>query len=505
MKQFFITIAGVFVGLVIFFVGLPFLLIVSAIGAARPEPTPAAAVLTLDLREGLSDQSASNPFASFGAGQSVMEIVRTLDRAERDPKVKGLFIRLPETGMAPAAAEELAQAVHDFRRAGKRVTAHSQGFLPVGVITATYRLGAAADELWLQDGAPFDAVGVASEEVFLKGLFDRYGIVPDFERRAEYKNAVNPYLYTDFTPEHREATLSWLGSVHGSAVAAAARDRRQDPAAMRTILEAGPYLAADARARRLVDQLGQVEQAEEALLDRFGEDAELVELSAYEPAEERGLNRRPTIAVVEAEGPILTGDGDSAGFGAGQTIYSDVIARALYDAAEDESVKAVVFRISSPGGSATASDQILAALNGVKKAGKPVVVSMGTYAASGGYWIASQADRIVAQPSTLTGSIGVFGGKLAIGPALERFGVNLESVRVGGEFASAYQAESGFTPGQRAAISAQIDQTYRPGRGGGARPGLDRRPGARAGLGGRARRLRNGGCRRQAASQDRRR
>jgi protease-4 len=461
MKQFFTTIAGVFVGLLLFFIGLPFLLIVSAIGAARPEATPAAAVLTLDLRGGLSDQTASDPFALLGGGRSVMKIVETLDRAERDPKVKALLIRLPESGMPPAAAEELAAAIHDFRRAGKRVVAHSQGLQPIGVVTATYRLGAAADELWMQDTADFGAVGVSSEEVFLKGFFDRYGVVPAFEKRAEYKTAVNPYLETNFTPEHRESTLSWLESVHASAVTAAARDRRQDPAAFRAVLEAGPYSAEDARARRLIDRLGQVEQAEDALKDRYGDEAELVEFDDYEPAEERGLNRRPMIAVVEGEGAIVTGDGEDAGFGGGQTIWSDRVAEALYDAAEDDEVKAVVFRVSSPGGSPTASDQILAALNAVRKSGKPVVVSMGTYAASGGYWISAQADRIVAQPSTLTGSIGVFGGKLAIGPALERFGVNVEGVRVGGDYAAAFNAEQGFDPAQRAAFAAQMDATYR--------------------------------------------
>lgn len=459
MKQFFTTMAGVFVGLLLFFVGLPLLLIVSAMGAAKPAATPANTVLALDLREGLTDQTPTNPF-SFGSGLSVMEIVQTLDRAERDPKVRALFIRLPESGMPPAAAEELAQAVKDFRASGKRVVAHSQGLYPAGVITATYRLGAAADELWMQENASFQAVGFANEELFFKQAFDRYGVVPDFQQRAAYKNAVNPYLYPTFTPEHREATLSWMNSVHSTAVEAAARDRRQNPQAFRAALEGGPYTAEAARSRGLIDRLGHVEQAREALADRYGDDANVMDFADYTGSDESGSGR-PVVAVVEAEGPIITGDADDAGFGGGQTIYSDDVAKALYDAAEDDDVRAVVFRVSSPGGSDTASDQILAAVNAVRKAGKPVVVSMGTYAASGGYWIASQADRIVAQPSTLTGSIGVYGGKLAFGPALERFGVNAEGVNVGGEFSAAYDIENGFSETQRAAFSALIDETYR--------------------------------------------
>ena len=459
MKQFFITLAGVFAGLLLFFVGLPLVLVAMAVGSAKPAATPDATVLALDLRGSLNDQDSAAPFAFSGPEDSVLGIIRTLRRAEDDDKIKGLFIRLPETGMAPAAAEELRTAIQSFRRSGKVVVAHSQGLYPAGPVVSTYMLGAAANEFWMQENASLQAVGFASEEMFLKGAFDRYGIVPDFQKRAEYKTAPNAYLETNFTPEHRESQLSWMGSVYGSAVANAAADRKQPVQTLRAALEGGPYTAPVARQRGLIDKLGQVEQAEKALLDRFGDDAELVELEDYGEGEDEGSG--PVIAVVEAEGAIVTGKSEDAGFGAAPTVYSDDLARALYDAAEDDDVKAVVFRISSPGGSDTASEQILGGVRAVKAAGKPVVVSMGTYAASGGYWIASQADRIIAQPTTITGSIGVFGGKFAIGPALERFGVNLEEVAVGGEFATAYSAETPFNQAQRAAFSALIDQTYR--------------------------------------------
>jgi protease-4 len=362
--------------------------------------------------------------------------------------------------MAPAAAEELRLAVKSFRAAGKPVWAHSQGLYPSGVISSTYMLGAAADQLWMQSNASLQVTGIAVEEAFLKGAFDRFGIVADFEKRAEYKTAVNPYLYEGFTPEHRESTLSWMNSIYLASLNAAAADRKQAPAALRATLEAGPYSAEVARARGLIDQLGHVEQAREALLDKVGEGAEIVEFEDYNVPEDGG-GERPLIAVVEAEGPIVTGTSDDAGFGAGAAIYSDDLAEALYDAAEDDDVKAVVFRLSSPGGQDTASDQVLAALNAVKKAGKPVVVSMGTYAASGGYWVASQADRIVAQPSTLTGSIGIYGGKLAIGPALARYGVDLESVTVGSDLAGAYSIGEPLDQAQRAALASLIDDGYR--------------------------------------------
>lgn len=462
MKQFVITIVGVFVGLLLFFVALPVLLVLIAIGSSEGPTTPDDSVLTLDLRDALTDQTASNPFAAFGGGGlSVMRVVTTLKAAEDDDRVRALFIRLPETGMAPAAADELRIAIKSFQAAGKRVVAHSQGFYPSGQIISSYMLGAAADEFWMQDTASFQATGLSTEEVFLKGFFDKYGIVADYQQRYEYKNAANPFLYTGYTPQHREATLSWMTSVYQSALGQAAADREQSPQALRAAIESGPLTAAEAQRLRLIDKLGHVEAAEKELLDQYGDDAEAVEFDDYARiADDADDDSGPTIAVIEAEGAIQTGTGEASPFGGGADVYSDDVAEALYEAADDDDVRAIVFRVSSPGGSDVASDQILAAMQAAQKEGKPVVVSMGTYAASGGYWISAEADAIVAHPSTLTGSIGVLGGKLAIGPALQRFGVNIDSVDVGGVYAGAFNSDAGFNQAQRAEFSAWMDRIY---------------------------------------------
>lgn len=465
MKQFLITTAGVFAGLLLFLVGVPFLLIVMAAGAARPAPLPSAVVLQLDLRDPLTDQEPQNPLVGFGQrSHAVMSIVEALDAAEDDKRIKGLLVRLPEQGVAPGSADELRQAIKRFRAAGKPVYAHSQGLYPAGVATSTYMLGAAADEFWMQPGAPFQATGVATEEIFFKRFFDRYGIEPDFERRREFKTAPNGFLYSDFTPEHRASLVSWMGSIYGSSLAQAAADRKQAPAALRTTLEAGPYGAEEAHRLKLIDRLGHVKAAETALLEKAGEGAELKDFQDYIRSRRAARavgGSGPAIAVVEAEGPIVTGrDGTSNPFAASTTIYSDDVSEAIYDAVEDDAVKAIVFRVNSPGGSDVASEQILEAVRAAKKAGKPVVVSMATYAASGGYWISSEASAIVAQPSTLTGSIGVFGGKFALGDALARFGVDVRDVSLGGDFADAYAISEGFTPAQRAEFSAWMDQIY---------------------------------------------
>ena len=463
MKQFLITAAGVFVGLVLFLVGVPFLLVTMAAGAARPAAVPAHAVLALDLRDPLTDQEPQNPLSQFGRrSNSVMSVIETLRRAEGDGRIKGVLIRLPEAGMEPAAADEIRLAIRHFRASGKPVVAHSQGLYASGVVTSTYMVGASADELWMQPGASLQVTGIATEDVFLKRAFDKYGVKAEYEQRYEYKNAVNPYLYDDYTPAHRASQLSWMGSVYTSALAAAAADRKTDPAKLRATLEAGPYLAEVARQQGLIDRVGQVKEAETAILKRAGDDAKLVDFDDYVRARhEREHHTGPAIAVIGAEGPIVTGhDGTANPFAGGGNVYSDDVSEAIYDAAEDKDVKAIVFRVNSPGGSDTASEQILAAVRAAKAAKKPVVVSMGTYAASGGYWISSEASAIVAQPTTLTGSIGVFGGKFALGPALAKFGVDVRDIGVGGGYAGAFGVGQAFTPQQRAAFAGWMDQIY---------------------------------------------
>ncbi|MDP1914203.1 signal peptide peptidase SppA [Brevundimonas sp.] len=467
MKQFFLTMAGVFAGLLLFFI-ISMVIVFGMIGAAissasSTEAAGANTVLELDLRDGVTDQAPNNPFAVFGgSGLSTLQIVDTLAQAEDDDRVKALLVRLPEAGITPAAADEIRQAIRRFRASGKVVLAHSQGFQPVGATISSYMVGASASELWMQNTASFQLAGFSADSMFLGRAFDKYGVNAEFEQRYEYKNAVNEFTESDFTPAHREAMTAWMTSIYTSAIANAAQDRKVTPAALRATIEAGPYSSAQALQRRLIDKIGQVEEAEAEAKRRAGRNAEIMEFADYASSKgERAGSGRNAIAIVGGEGAIMTGTGGGADpFGGGSSIMSDDLAEALYDAIEDDSVKAIVFRVSSPGGSPEASEQILAAVRAAKAAGKPVVVSMGDYAASGGYWISSEANWIVAQPSTLTGSIGVYGGKFVLADALGRFGVDMRNLTVGGPYADAFSPSQDFSPAQRAAFAAQIDRTY---------------------------------------------
>jgi protease IV len=456
VKQFFITLAGVLVGLLVFLIGVPVLLAMM-FAPASDGGIPSRMVLNVDLRQEIADQPPQSPFAAFSGGANVVDIVRKLDAAQTDNRVKGVLVRASEFGMTPASAEEIRQALFRFRQSGKFVIAHAQGFENPSGLSAMASISA-ADEIWMQESSTFAASGLSIENLFLGGAFARFGIIPQFEQFYEYKNAVNSYTESDYTPAHREAETSLISSIYEAFVATIAADRKTTPAALKAALENAPLAATQAQQIKLVDRLGRPEDAIAAALERAG-DAALVELYDYHPIYPMG---GPAIALVNAEGPVLTGPPDSGDpFSGDQVMNGDAIAQALREAADDESVQAIVFRVSSPGGSATASDQIWAAVEYAKAANKPVVVSMGQYAASGGYYVSAGADAIIAQPTTITGSIGVFTGKLVVDDMLRRYtSANLTELTVGGPFASAYSSAEPFTNSQRDALRRATQAIY---------------------------------------------
>ena len=459
MKQFMITLSAVIVAMLLVLIGLPIAIIAGLAAAAHPH-THGDVVLSIDLREKMSDQSQSAPFDFFtGHGLSTLEVVQTLHRAADDPHVKAVFIRLPEGGMSPAAAEEIRDAIIYVRGAAKPVIAHSQGLYPDTMVIASYMLGSASSELWMQPRSSFQVTGISTSTMFMKRAFDKYGITAQYEQRAEFKNAVNPYLYDDYTDAHREATLGWMTSIYQSMLKDIAHDRRMDVAKVQSTIEAGPYGAEQALDLGLISHLGQVHDAQEAALKRGDANTEIVDIHDYERTAPP-VTQGDTIAVINGEGAIMTGRGSGGGFGSEPSMMSDTVSEAFYAAIKDKSVKAIVFRVSSPGGSDTASEQIANAMQAAKEAGKPVVVSMGEYAASGGYWISSGASAIVADPSTLTGSIGVFGGKIAYGDALAKFGIDMKDLTVGSPNSNTFSPSQSFSPEQHAALASWIDQIY---------------------------------------------
>jgi len=460
MKTFFLSMAGAFVAMILFIVLFFFGLIFLAISAASSQPVrPSNVVLSLDLNSSLPDQAPASGFAAFSGVPGFTDLLLKIQAAEHDTAVKGIYLRGSLTGIGSSRSEELRAALKSFRNSGKFVVAHTQGMIGLGGPSAYYSISA-ADEIWMQPGTDLMISGVTFETEFLKGLFDKIGLTPQIYALYEYKNAPNSYNETSYTPAHREALETLATSMWNTAIADIAEDRGMQPAELKSILESGPKPAEDAEKLRLVDKLGWPEDAEESVLERAGKHAELVDLAAYTAPPSKAKAKDGMIAIVGGEGAVVTGgSGSDSLFSEPPAFASDVVARAILDAADNDNVKAIVFRVDSPGGSPTASDQIWRAVERAQEKGKPVVISMGSLAASGGYYVSAGADAIVANRTTITGSIGIFGGKFALDETFNKIGVTFDTVTVGGDFTNAYGVGK-FNQAQEAEIRAMLKRGY---------------------------------------------
>jgi len=458
MKQFFITMAGTIAGIFGFFIVLILIFLIfglvgalGSIGDKDPDR-----VLTLDLRASMIDHSAGESL--FGTTQAnIVDTVFALERAKTDKTVKGVFIRAENFGMAPASAEELRLALIDFKTSGKFVIAHAQGF--EGTSLMSYQAVSAADEIWMQDTTGFAVSGLRTETEFLGGVMEKFEADPEFFQFHEYKNAVNSYTETGYTDAHREATTSYLTSIYDNATSQISEDRNMEVSALKEILNTAPHSAEDALAAGMIDTLGHIETAKDYIRKKVDNDKiSFVSLSTYGPGADLSGD---VIAFIGGQGPVLTGQSSNGSiFNPGVTMGGDTVASGFDAALKDKRVKAIVFRVSSPGGSPAASDQILAASDRAKEAGKPVIISMGQYAASGGYYVAAHADHIVALPQTITGSIGVFGGKVAFEDTFAKVGYNIDGITIGGEYGGAYSPDTPFSPYQAEAYRGQMQDIY---------------------------------------------
>ena len=469
MKTFFASLGGAVIGSIVglvllFFIGIGLIqfavndAIKSASGPETGQDDGNPIVLTLDLRGGYADQApTTGPEAFFGGGVGFIDIITKLEAAANDDQVKGLFIRASEFGIGSSRAEEYREAFLKFQAADKFIITHSQGNYGGG--PSGYRAIAASDEIWVQPGSDLIASGVVFETLFMKGLLDNLSVTAEIEALYEYKNAPNTYKEETYTEPHRRAMTELAESIWQISLNDIATDRGITVEQAQAVLESSPISA-----ERMVDvnfatALGWPEDALDAAEARAGEDAISIDVASYAaPTSSFGS---PVIAIVGGQGPIVSGDAGGSLFQEGNGFASDSIAAALLEAGRDEDVKAVIFRVDSPGGSPTASDQIWRAIERIQtEEEKPVVVSMASVAASGGYYVSAGADWIIANRSTITGSIGIFGGKLAIEEGLARIGINAESIKVGGPFAGAYSTTETFTDEQRQMVRDSLQRGY---------------------------------------------
>ena len=428
--------------------------------AGRPT-LPGSMVLTVDLGRGLIEGPSQKPLSElvFGKKQTLRGFLDALERAGDDSRVKGIYARFSGDSLAVAKGQEVRDAIRDFRAKGKFAIAFADSFGEFGSGTRPYYIATAFDEIWLQPMGEVGLVGLRSEVPFFRGTLDKLGITPRFEHREEYKTAANSLTETEMTAPQREEVEDLLGSISGQIVRGIAQARNLREAQVASLIDRGPFSADEAKTAHLVDRIGYRDEAITRAHERAGSGAELVSLSRYLDGAGRPHDSGPKIALIYGTGLIVAGDGSSS-LGGNQEMSAREMTRAFRQAVRDDQVRAILFRIDSPGGSAVASETIWREVVFARERGKPVIVSMGDVAGSGGYYVAAPADKIVAEPATLTGSIGVLAGKLIIAGLLQKLGVSTDTVERGAN-AGMFSPMQDFSPAARQRLDAFLDLTYR--------------------------------------------
>jgi len=396
------------------------------------------------------------PFGGRSSSDSMAELYPAFRAARGDAGVRGMAVYLEGADMGIAKAQELRRQLRSLKAAGKFVECYLDTVGEGGNGTLDYLLASACDHIQMSPAGNLNLLGLFLDTRFLRGTFDKLKIDPDFDHVGEYKSAAETYTESRYTPAAARALNSVLDSLYGQIVAAIAESRRLKPETVRELVDGAPYTADEARAKGLIDRLGYPDEFRDRIRRLAGGRPRLVRLESYGKG---GSVTGRRLAVVFAEGEIHRGRAPAGPFSSQASIGSDDLAETLHQVADDDGIPAVVLRVDSPGGSALASDLILHEVERLQRK-KPVVVSMSDYAASGGYYISARANRIVAEAATLTGSIGVVGGKFAT-RRFERdlLGITHDEMKRGAN-ADLYGSTDPHTPAQSAQVQRLMRQVY---------------------------------------------
>ena len=425
-------------------------------------------ILELDLTDGIGEGPVSDPLSAILSRRRarLQDIIEGLRRARDDDRVRALVVKVGGGRIGLARMQELREAVGAFRESGKLTVAWSETFGEFTHGNVPYYLATAFDRIYLQPSGSVGLTGVAVEQLFLHDALAKAGVAFQSAKRYEYKSAADNLTERGFTGPAREAAERLAESIAEQIVAAIAERRGKTAEQARALLDRGPFLAEDALAEGLVDALAYRDEVYADARKKAGPDAILQYVARYQRSHTLAQRARKLpnprerfVAVIYASGPIRQGRSGRSPL-SGSSMGSDTVAAALRSATSDERVRAVLLRVNSPGGSAVASDTIWREVVRTRAAGKPVVVSMSDVAASGGYYISMAADVIVAQPGTLTGSIGVITGKPVFEEAFGRIGITTDSVSVG-RGATMFAPTHPFSEDEWQRINTWLDAIYR--------------------------------------------
>jgi protease-4 len=418
----------------------------------QPTRIASNSVLVMDVDGDIQEQRPVDWLGALSGSRIPVQhdYVDSVDAAAGDPRIRGLAVRIGPLDTGWAKLEEIRAHIENFRRSGKPSICYL-GYDGIG--NREYYLASACQQVWLVPTAPLGIRGMMAEATFLRGTFDKLKIVPDFYHIGDYKTASNQFTEKQFTPAHREEVTSLLNDVYNRYVSEAAFSRGMSSAQFDGLLHQGPFLAREGADKKLVDRLAYWDQVQQFFSSLTG-DWTPVDLGRYAATLRNGSG--PKIAVIYASGLIVSGD--SQGSPAGSMMGGDTVAADLRRARNDSEIRAIVVRVDSGGGSALASEVIRREVYLAHNV-KPVVVSMSDVAASGGYWLAMSSDKIVAEPNTLTASIGVLGGKFNIAGLYSLLGLSTDHVATS-DNATLESDQQDFTPEQRAYFQKSLQETY---------------------------------------------
>ncbi len=451
----------------LFVIGMFVLLAISAVSGTTPS-VRSGTVLTFDLAGSIPETSSTNPIDQLSGNRSnynLMDITDAIDKAAGDERIDALWIRVKGFSGLNASSHEVRKALLRFRESGKPVFASTGDYT---MSESTYYLASAADSIFASQEAMFEFNGFSMKTYFYTGLYEKLDVEPQIVRAGTFKAAVEPYMRRDLSPENEEQLTALLNSYNETFLNEVAESRGTTFEALDELVNRQAIFSAKgAHEAGLLDELLYNDEVVELIKQRLGhdpeEDLETMSLGSYAstPNSEAGLstNSGGEIAVVYAEGVIFNGKSIPSNPFSGNVLGSESFARDMREARESDFVKAVVVRINSPGGSASASETMWQAIHRTA-AEKPVVISMGNVAASGGYWIATAGETILADPITITGSIGVFAMFLNLGNTFEnKLGITTDGVQTS-PYADMLSGVRPFSPQEREMMQHWIDDVY---------------------------------------------
>jgi len=435
------------------------IMLVAIIGAKGK--VPQKTILEADLEQPLLEYVPETPSAKLMLTDrtSLRDVIDAIDRGATDDRVVGMVAKIGAAPLGMARVQELREAVERFRAHKKFAVAYSETFGEFGPGNGAYYLATAFDQIYLQPSGDIGLTGVIMESPFVKGTLGKLGIAFHGDHRYEYKNALNFYTETKFTAPHKEAMTAIMNSWFGQMKEGICQARQIPPDKFQALVDAGPYLGKEAVDAKLVDGVAYRDEVYDQVKKKAGDGAELLYLTKYLDRAGRPHDHGKTIALVFGVGGVTRGKSDYDPVQGSQNMGSDTVAGAIRAAAADKDVKAILFRVDSPGGSYVASDTIWREVVNARKAGKPVIVSMGDLAGSGGYFVAMAADKIVAQPGTITASIGVLGGKLLTSGLWDKLGLSWDEVHQGNN-ATMFTGTHDYTPAEWARFQSWLDRVY---------------------------------------------